>query len=197
MDEAREQQLKKLLHAMGHNGLGLSDNRWKQLDAIERVVRVMLERRREAYGVLKENELTIMNLERMFVKMADELKSVGAEGFTDSTARYGDSLLMDFFLSFRSEDIVIPVDKSSERELRQENKMLRERIAKMSKRDGEAEEWKALYDSLKKDFDQKVADLDAEVSRSKDLEARLRKASASKAIGQLVLPFGEENDKKN
>ena len=188
MDEMRKQLLSGRLSEIGHNGLGLSESRWAQLLAVDMAAQAMLAERRKAVECLKDNKLTVANLERKFKEMASELEEAGASGFTDQTARNGDGLLERFFFSYLKDDVVIPASGKDVVELRNVIKVLRDRIAKMALRDGEIEEWKIKYDNLMKDYTYTADDLKAEKARSKVLEGQLRKVSVHRTPSQLVIP---------
>ena len=192
MDENKKQLLINRLSEIGHNGLGLSDTRWAQLLAVDIAAQAMLEERRKSVALLKDNKLTVANLERKFKEMALDLDVAGAIAFTDQTARNGDGLLERFFLSYLKEDVEIPAGGKDVAQFRSEIKVLRDRIAKMALRDGETEEWKIKYDNLMKEYTYTVDDLKAEKARSRVLEGQLRKVSVHRTPSQLVIPDTED-----
>jgi len=103
MDEKLKKEIEARVLGTGHSKMELTEKRWSQLEALSRVAQLMIERRREAMKILKENEITAVNAERIL----KELKANGEDitTMTDQTMRNNGGLLEAFLLSFRKNDV--------------------------------------------------------------------------------------------
>ena len=169
MTEETRERLTKRLATVGHNGMGLTDNRWSQLESIDRAATLMLGRRKEARAVLKANAISVTNIERVLRSLKEEGEAVVT--VTDQTMRNGDGLLERFALSFLKDDKSETEPKEEIRRLREELAALNEQIGMMSVRDAECAEAMTKYNDLLEEIE--------ELKRDKaELLARNRKGAA-------------------
>ena len=165
MTDETKDRLKKRLASIGHNGMGLSEKRWSQLESIDRAATLMLERRKEGRAIMKANAITITNIERVVLSLKE--KGDVAVSVTDQTMRNGDGLLERYALSFLKDDKSEMEPKEEIRKLKEEIDVLNERLAMMHVRDAEYAEAITKYQDLQKDNEDLRRDKAELVARSK------------------------------
>lgn len=188
MEENIKNDICSRLYQIGHNGLNLSENKWKQLESLRVAATLMNERRKEALALAKANELTVANIERTLASLKEEGADITT--ITDQTMRNSDGLLERFMLTFTEKDGSYADSRKEIKRLNKEKKELEEELKLMHKRDAEcmdaalrAEKAECRNKTLERD----IEDAQAQINK-------LKKGGASAVVmGQVDLTDGGKN----
>ena len=183
MDEAKRKDIEARLLAAGHPAMGLTEKRWRQLDALYDAAQALLENRRKALEIMKKNEITVVNAERM-------LKELGGATMTDQTMRNGGGMLEAFLLSFKKDDVAFHDADKEVAELKQRLDHSRKELALMHQRDAECCDAVLKNEALLKRNEQLETD-------KKDLEWQLSQVRGGKSTSGRVVKMNAKKAKES
>lgn len=182
MEDAIKKDIISRLNQIGHNGLNISEGRWKQLESVRTAAIIMNERRKEALAKAKGNELTVANVERTLVSLKEEGMDITT--VTDQTMRNNDGLLERFMLTFTEKDGSYAEARKKIQRLSEQLAEKNEELDLMYRRDAECEDATIKLKNAEKQIENLKQDL-------MDAESRLAKYEKGKAstvvMGQVDL----------
>lgn len=151
MDENRKSEIMSRLVLAGYPEKVLTPKQAAKLDALDKAVTLMNDRREKAIKLLRENEVTGANIERV-------LAELGGETITDQTLNKT-ALYHDFIGTYK--------DAETFRDIKEQVKRLREDL-------DEAKRELTLLHSHDADYQEMVIETDALRKRNVELEADKR-----------------------
>lgn len=170
IDKKRKQEIDARLLKSGYNGLGLTDLKYAKLDAVDKAVSVMIERRKTAQKVFNENELTGANIER-------EINRLGGEAVTDQTLNKAE-LYRNFIRTYEDVDVLSEVRERLGRISKKLVELERE-VNMLHIRDAECQEIKIENEILRN----RNRELEAD---KKDMEYKLSKQMKKGKAGTRI-----------
>lgn len=159
MDEKRKEELRLRLIRSGHNGMDLTPTKYAKLDALDKAVTLMIERRARAQKEFRDNELTGVNIERV-------LKELGGETITDQTLNKT-MFYHNFILTYEDSEVFRDLKEQIKR-LRQEFDEAKADLALLHARDAECQEALIEADNLRKrnaELEEDKIDMEIKLSR--------------------------------
>ena len=167
------------LASAGHVGLEVTPRVLAQLQKIDKAAALMAERRQEAIKMLKNNEVTVMNLERVIGESGDKL--------TDQTMR-NSALLTDYIATYDTRSAEKEAGTRLDR-LKQEVERYREEIRMLGERDAQVLADRMEIDELRRRNERLEED-------KRDLQKLLREAEngAHKHASVVKMKFKKTGD---
>jgi len=178
-ENAFPKDIESRLAAAGHSQIEVTPRVLAQLQKIDRAATLMATRRQDAMKTLKDNEVNVMNLERVIEESGDKL--------TDQTMR-NSVLLVDYIATYATRSLEKEAKKQLDK-LKRELDRCREEIRMLGERDAEVLADKREIEVLR----QRNKELEED---KRDMQKLLRKAEdgGHKRAGIVKMEFTKKDD---